>query len=132
MDNLNLNLRETKDTVDLPLRYEDDDSYMGITLQVKGPDSPEFIAMERRNLNERSERYLKGKKITAEIQERQLVALLQACIMEWTIEAPALAEGAEPPDCTKKNKLLLLENREIREQLNEFVGQRRNFRGETD
>lgn len=132
MDNLNLNLRETKDTVDLRLRYEDDDSYMGITLQVKGPDSPEYIAMERRNLNERSERYLKGKKITAEIQERQLVELLQACIVDWTIEAPALAEGAEPPACNKKNKLLLLENREIRDQLNEFVGQRRNFRGETD
>lgn len=132
MDSLNLNLRETKDTVSLRLRYEDDDSYMGITLEVKGPDSPEYIAMERRNLNERSERYLKGKKITAEIQERQLVELLQACIADWTIEAPALAEGAEPPVCNKKNKILLLDNREIREQLNEFIGQRRNFRGDAD
>jgi hypothetical protein len=132
LDDLNLNLRENKDTVDLPLRYEDDDSYMGITLQVTGPDSPKFIAKERKQLNERQERYLKNKKVTAEMQERQLIDLLQACIVDWTIEAPALADGAEPPECTKQNKIKLLQNREIREQVNEFVGQRRNFRDGSD
>ena len=128
MDELNLNLRQTRDTAKLVLRYEEDDEPMGITLTVKGPDSKEYKAQERRNINERTERIMKRKRITAEIQERQLKELLAACIVDWEIGPPALKKGARPPECTRKNKLALLSNAEILEQVDEFIGQRRNFR----
>lgn len=133
MDDLGLNLRESLDRVPMKLVYEEDETPMGITLHVVGPDSRQFKAQETANNNENIDRRRRNKKVTSELIQKQTVKLLAACVVGWDFYEPALKPGSNPPEFNKKNVLTLLDGSgEIREQVDNFISDRANFRKRPD
>ena len=129
MPDLGLNIAKTNDAAELELVYEDSGQPMGICLTLGGPDSETYRAAERRNHDARLERLRKNQPITAEVAENWQLDLLVACTLGWRFAPPAVRAGETGPEFTPLNLRALYEvYPEISEQVNRFIGQRRNFR----
>ncbi len=129
MSELGLKINKPRDSAELVLRYEEDDRPMGITLVLAGPDSDTYRRAEARNHNQRLAKIQKGRKITAEMGEQWARELLVACTLDWKFYPPAVEKEGQGPEFSPANvRRLYCQYPEIADQVNEFIGQRRNFR----
>jgi hypothetical protein len=129
MDDLGINIAKTEDSAELVLRYEETDQPMGVTLILAGPDSQVYRAAEAKNNNQRLEKIQRGKKISAEMGEQWGLNLLVACTLGWRFTPPAVAKAGQGPKFSPAHaRALYAQYPEIADQVNEFIGQRRNFR----
>lgn len=105
---------------DAPLRKSDGSP---ITITVLGKDSDAFVRQSNANAN----RYLNQKgraKLSAEALKGEGISLLAKCTVDWD---GIMVEG-ETLDCTYDNAVKLYDRFAfIREQVDEFIGDRSNF-----
>lgn len=106
-----------------PLR---DDDGNDVTITVMGQDSQAFQQAKRRAMNRRmaAMRGGRGAKLTAEELEAENIATLVACTVGWS----GLALEGKPLTFDAKNVRMVYERFPwIREQVDEFIGDRANF-----
>lgn len=97
----------------VPLRLVNptNDKYFGITVNLRGPDSPE---LKKVNAKHREEMLRGGRfKASAARIEKNGEELLVAAIASWIFEEdedgdPATLDGDANPECNDKNKLKLV------------------------
>lgn len=96
-----------------------------VRIKVVGEDSPSFRAKEREFMNRRLAKN-KLKIGSAEQLESESVETLVACTVAWE----GFIRGGTPWEFSKDNARLLYSDdkwRWIREQVDKFIGERRNF-----
>lgn len=100
----------------------DDGQQAGIRLV--GQDSEEFRKASRKNTDRRLRSRQKGTKITAEELEQDAIDLLVACTKEWR---GIYRNGTPLPYSLENARMLYSTVPFIREQVDEFAGDRANF-----
>lgn len=97
------------------------------SMKLAGTDSKVYRDKQREITSNRITEMSKGggrAKVSTEEIEESAVELLSACILDWE---GFESKGAEYPLTHENAKALLMENAWIKEQVDAFVGDRRNF-----
>lgn len=100
----------------------------GISIRLVGTDSADYRKVARALQNRRLEKVARqGKvKMTAEEHEENQLAMLCVCVKEWK----GMEKDKKEYPCTPENVRALLSDPQfawLREQIDEFVGERTNF-----
>lgn len=105
-----------------------------VTITVLGKDSDEFVRAERKARQQTREAMMRRQKYSAADEDRQGDAALAACTTGWSgipaawLEPGATDEAAAPFSIENAQKLYGNPGvRWLREQVDEFVGDRANF-----
>lgn len=104
---------KTEGTLELKLVHPKTEKYVGVTVNLHGPDSPQLKAVNARH----REQMLRGGRFKASAAklDKNGEELLVAAIESWTFEEgedgeQATLNGDANPACNDKNKLLLVKS----------------------
>lgn len=99
---------------------------IGISITLAGADSERYTKAQRKNTDKRlknMQKQQRNKMTSAEIEEENL-ELLAECTLSWE---NVIYQG-DPLDCTKANAKMLYQALPwLKEQIDEFIGDRANF-----
>lgn len=110
----------------LDVLHPTENTPLGIKITLAGADSDIYRKTINKSVNKRVQRMKPGQSMpfTAEEQEESGITLLAACTLSWE---GVLVDGQELP-CDKENaKALYRRFPWIREQVDQFIGDRANF-----
>ena len=110
----------------LEVLHPSDNTPLGIKITLAGADSDVYRQTVNKAVNKRVQRLRPGQSLpfTAEEQEESGLNLLATCTLAWE---GVVVEGEELP-CTKENvKMVYKRFPWIREQVDQFIGDRANF-----
>ena len=110
----------------LEVLHPTENTPLGITITLAGADSDVYRKMVNKSVNKRVQRIKPGQSIpfTAEEQEESGLNLLAACTLAWE---GVVVEGETLPCNTENAKMVYRRFPWIKEQVDQFIGDRANF-----
>ena len=95
-----------------------------MTLNLIGTESKQYRAKEHEFQNKRLNKISRGKKLNMSVNDDETCDLLSVCIVGWS----GLVMGGEEIEFSQREAVkLLMKFKWIRDQVDEFVGDRTNF-----
>lgn len=118
-------VKASNDGADLHVVHPSTGEKLGIVITLAGPDSDVFRKAKRRNTDKRLKAVQKGReKLSSAELEQEATEILAACTLDWS----GIQEGKKDLECTPENASDLYTRYPwIREQVDEFIGDRANF-----
>ena len=110
----------------LDVLHPTENTPLGIKITLAGADSDVYRKMVNKSVNKRVQRMKPGQSLpfTAEEQEESGLNLLAACTLAWE---GVVVEGETLPCNTENAKMVYRRFPWIKEQVDQFIGDRANF-----
>tara|TARA_R110002167_G_scaffold42512_13_gene129169 strand:+ start:8124 stop:8525 length:402 start_codon:yes stop_codon:yes gene_type:complete len=123
-----LGLVKSDQLFDLELKHPITEKPLGVIVKLRSSQSAEVKTVERQNQDGINLRMQKGKSLKAAALEANAEARAAAMIESWDWQNQDLTLGEEAsPECTQKNKLLLVANDYFFDQIIEASSNLENF-----
>lgn len=114
--------------IDLHLKGPNGGGDIGVIFKVKSSECDASKSVVRQMLNRQAAAQAKGKSVPVEDIERDVIARIAACVVDWDWGGQEFTRGEGEPEFSRKNVInVLTKSGWILDQVKEFTEELENF-----